>query len=218
MKPPSPAPEMRRKRMRRQPDDARRALLEAVETVLEEGVPFRDISVAVLAERAGMRRSNFYHYFAGIDDAAVAILEGVSGLMVKAGSPWLDLEQGRNPLEPVRQGLVNSARLFRDRGRLLRAFDEASYASAAMRSAWRRKTMEEVISSVRTQLERQRAAGFLRDLDIPETARALVLMNNAVFMERLARWDPHPVEDVVDTLTHIWISTLYQDSVRDPAK
>ena len=51
-----------KRRIRRKPEDAERAILDAAEALLKE-IRFRDLTVDAVAAAANMRRSNFYNYF-----------------------------------------------------------------------------------------------------------------------------------------------------------
>ncbi len=43
--------------------------------MLQEGTPFRSISMAELSKRAGCSRTAFYFHFSGLDDLLAALIE-----------------------------------------------------------------------------------------------------------------------------------------------
>jgi hypothetical protein len=55
--------------------------------------------------------------------------------------------------------------------------------------------------------QRERGATLVAEPE--EIARALLLMNTAVFVERLGKQPPDSPEAVADTLAQIWIGALY---------
>jgi TetR/AcrR family transcriptional regulator, ethionamide resistance regulator len=202
----------RPRRIRRLPDDARREILDAAEGLLSER-PFRDLSVDDLMARTGMTRSSFYHYFRSLDEVAIALMRRVQGEMMEAAAPWLRAGDHDDPAAAVARGIQETARVYARHGLVLAAIHEASFHYEAVQRAWRDGILEDWIRTIAQQLRAQRESGATRVADPEEIARALLLMNTAVFVERLGKRRADPPEAVAETLAEIWIGALYPDAV-----
>src|SRR3954470_21833489 len=177
------------KRIRRAPSDAEREILDAAEAILAER-SFRDLSVDELMARTGMRRSSFYHYFRRLDEVAIGLMRRVQGEMMDAAAPWLQAGEDIDPVEAAQHAIASSAAIFARHGRVLSAIHEASFQYEAVQTAWREGVLEDWIGAIATQLRAQRERG-VTDVEEPEeTARALLLMNTSVFVERLGNRPP----------------------------
>jgi len=205
-------PITRSRRIRRLPDDARREILDSAEAVLTAR-PFRELSVDDLMTGTGMTRSSFYHYFRSLDEVAVALMRRVQGEMMEAVAPWLQPAYDGDPAAAAARGINETAAVFARHGLVLAAIHEASFHYEAVQRVWREGVLEDWIRTIATQLRAQRERGVTRIAHPEEIARALLLMNTAVFVERLGKRPPHPPEAVADTLAEIWIGVLYPDAL-----
>jgi AcrR family transcriptional regulator len=196
------------RRIRRLPDDAKREILDAAEALLSERT-FRELSVDDLMARTGMTRSSFYHYFRSLDEVAIALMHRVQGEMMEAAAPWLQAGYDDDPAVAVKQGIRASAEVFARHGLVLAAIHEASFRYEAVQRAWREGILEDWIHAIAAQLRAQRERGAASVANPEEIARALLLMNTAVFVERLGKQPPDPPEAVAETLAEIWIGALY---------
>jgi AcrR family transcriptional regulator len=209
--PPQPQATKQR-RTRRLRDDAEREILDAAEALLAER-SFGALSVDDLMARTGMTRSSFYHYFGSLDEVAVALMRRVQGEMMEAAAPWLRTDHQLDPAAAAELGIRASADVFVRHGLVISAIHEASFRYETVQREWREGVLEDWIRAIATQLRAQRERGLTRVADPEEVARALLLMNTAVFVERLGKRPPDAPEDVADTLAEIWIGALYPDSL-----
>lgn len=205
--PPSTKP----RRIRRLPDDAKREILDAAEVLLSER-PFRELTVDDLMARTGMTRSTFYHYFRRLDEVAIALMRRVQGEMMEAAAPWLRAAEEGDPAAALASGIRSSAEIFARHGLVLAAIHEASFHYEAVQREWRDGVLEEWIRAIAAQVRMQRERGATRVADPEEIARALLLMNTAVFVERLGKQPADPPEAVAEILATIWIGALYPDA------
>ena len=199
-------------RIRRLPDDAKREILDAAEVLLAER-PFLELSVDDLMARTSMTRSSFYHYFRSLDEVAIALMRRVQGEMMEATAPWLRVDYDGDPAVGLEQGIRASAEVFARHGVVLSAIHEASFRYEAVQREWRDGVLEDWIGAVAAQLRAQRQRGLTRVEDAEEIARALLLMNTAVLVERLGKQPPDQPEAVADTLAEIWIGALFPESL-----
>ena len=204
--------ESKPRRIRRLPDDARREILDAAEALLAEH-PFRELSVDDLMTRTGMTRSSFYHYFRSLDEVAIALMRRVQGEMLEATAPWLRVDYEGDPAVGLEQGIRASAEVFARHGVVLSAIHEASFRYEAVQREWRDGVLEDWIGAVAAQVRAQRDRGLTRVADAEEIARALLLMNTAVLVERLGKQPPDQPDAVADTLAEIWIGALFPESL-----
>ena len=200
------------RRIRRRPSDARREILDAAEVLLAER-PFLELSVDDLMARTSMTRSSFYHYFRSLDEVAIALMRRVQGEMMEATAPWLRVDYDGDPAVGLEQGIRASAEVFARHGVVLSAIHEASFRYEAVQREWRDGVLEDWIGAVAAQLRAQRQRGLTRVEDAEEIARALLLMNTAVLVERLGKQPPDQPDAVADTLAEIWIGALFPESL-----
>ena len=200
------------RRIRRRPHDARREILDAAEVLLAER-PFLELSVDDLMARTSMTRSSFYHYFRSLDEVAIALMRRVQGEMMQATAPWLRVDYDGDPAVGLEQGIRASAEVFARHGLVLSAIHEASFRYEAVEREWRDGVLEDWIGAITAQVRAQRDRGLTRVADAEEIARALLLMNTAVLVERLGKQPPDQPEAVGDTLAEIWIGALFPESL-----
>jgi AcrR family transcriptional regulator len=200
------------RRIRRHPHDARREILDAAEVLLAER-PFLELSVDDLMARTSMTRSAFYYYFRSLDEVAIALMRRVQGEMMQATAPWLRVDYEGDPALGLEQGIRASAEVFARHGLVLSAIHEASFRYEAVQREWRDGVLEDWIGAVAAQVRAQRERGLTRVADAEEIARALLLMNTAVLVERLGKQPPDPPKVVADTLAEIWIGALFPESL-----
>jgi len=202
----------KQRRIRRLPDDAKREILDAAETLLAER-SFSELSVDDLMTGTGMTRSSFYHYFRGLDEVAIALMRRVQGEMLEATAPWLRTDYDGDPAAGATQGIRASAEVFARHGLVLSAIHEASFHYETVQREWREGILEDWIRAIAAQWRAQHDRGLTRVADPEEMARALLLMNNAVFAERLGKQPPDSPERVAETLAEIWVGALYPGSL-----
>ena len=200
------------RRIRRRPHDARREILDAAEVLLAER-PFLELSVDDLMASTSMTRSSFYHYFRSLDEVAIALMRRVQGEMMEATAPWLRVDYDGDPALGLEQGIRASAEVFARHGLVLSAIHEASFRYEAVQREWRDGVLEDWIGAVAAQVRAQRDRGLTRVADAEEIARALLLMNTAVLVERLGKQPPDQPDAVADTLAEIWIGALFPESL-----
>lgn len=201
------------RRIRRSPEAAEREILDAAESLLAER-PYRELSVDELMRRTGMTRPAFYHYFRSLNEVAVGLLHRVQAEMMEAAAPWLaTAAETEDPVRNIERGIRDVAVVFARHGRVLAAIDQAAHHDASVEQAWRSGVLEPWTHAIATQLEANRARG-LTTVENPESvAQALLLMNMAVFVERLGRAPTDAPEEVAQTLARIWIGALYPEGL-----
>lgn len=199
-------------RIRRLPDRAKQEILDAAEDFLVDH-DFRDLAVDEVMARTGMVRSAFYNYFRDRNHLAVALLERVEFEMI-AGARWLEGELSADPVADLADAVRQAADVYAKHGRVLRAIHEASYHDDEVEQAYRYGITENFIRIVERRLRTEKRAGRTSVSNPGEVARALILMNATVLVERLG--DPRAARpaDVARPLIYIWQQTVYPDADR----
>lgn len=197
------------RRIRRSPEAAQLEILDAAEALLSER-SYRELSVDELMQRTGMTRPTFYHYFRRLDEVVVALLGRVQAEMMEAVEPWLSTAaETDDPRRNIEHGILGVARVYARHGRVLAAIDEAAHHHQTVERAWREGVLAPWIAAVASQVRTNRERGLTTVEQPEELARALLLMNMAVFVECLGREPADRPEDVARTLSWIWVGALY---------
>ena len=194
---------------RQRREDVRAKLVEAIGELAAESA-FRDLTVDVIARRAGLSRSAFYFYFRDKHDLLIAAAAEVADdLYVEADCWWHG--QGE-PGALVREALTGVASVYARHGRLLGLAVEVSTYDPDVRAFWR-SLVERFVDATAEHLEGELAAGRVGSLDPRGTAESLVWMAERCFYIYL-RDGERSVEELVDQLSSTWIAALYPSQRR----
>jgi AcrR family transcriptional regulator len=196
------------KRRRRSPQSAEREILDAAEALLRER-PFRDLTVDDVMARTTLSRPSFYVYFRGRHELVVRLVEGIGGELYASAAPWL--EDDGDPREGVRAALEAVTAVYVRHGLALGAIADAAEQDAEVEPIYR-GLVQRFIDANAKRIAEESARGNVAGLDSRETARALVLMSERYLTETLGRLPQEPVEQVVETLSTIWMRVLYGES------
>ena len=182
------------------------SLLEATEALLEEGVPFSELSVERIARRAGISRTAFYFYFSDKRELLVRLTEDVNALILEQANLWWEREG--DPADRVRHALENSLAIHREHALLLRAVAQAATYDESV-AGHHRHLVSRVADVTRRHVERENAAGRTRCADPRATALALTLMTEAAFHQLDEAPGEPGDEGLVEALTAIWVRSIY---------
>jgi TetR/AcrR family transcriptional regulator, ethionamide resistance regulator len=200
-----------RRAVRPSGDDREQAILATAERLLEER-GFAGISVDDLAKGAGLSRPTFYFYFKSKEAVLLSLMEPV---IARADSEFDGAVQ-RLPTDPRRiwrNGINAFFTAFESRRTLARAAMEALATSPELRAMWL-GFMQKWIDQTAALITAERARGAAPET-IPATdlATSLNQMNERTMMAALSAEAPAVDADrVVDTLTHIWVTSIYGES------
>jgi len=192
-------------------DDREQAILATAERLLEER-SFADISVDDLARGAGLSRPTFYFYFKSKEALLLALLEP---MITRADAEYEGAAQ-RLPADPRRvwrAGIKAFFVAFDSHRAVARAGAETVASSAEVRAVWS-GFMQKWIDQTAALISAERARGAAPET-IPaiDLATSLNLMNERTMMAAFSAEQPAVDHDrVVDTLAHIWVSSIYGES------
>jgi AcrR family transcriptional regulator len=191
-------------------DDRELAILTTAEQLLEER-PLADISVDDLAKGAGLSRPTFYFYFPSKDAVLLTLVEQV---IVEADSALESMVA--NPPADVKALWRTGINLFVETFGSHRAVSLAADAARTnkdLRELWSR-FMQKWVGHIATVIESERARGAAPvTLPAHELSAALNLLNEKIMLTSFADDCPSvPHERLVETLVHIWVSSIYGEA------
>ena len=193
-------------------DDREQAILATAERLLEER-SFADISVDDLAKGAGLSRPTFYFYFKSKEAVLLSLLEP----MIARADAEFDGAVQRLPVDPRRvwrNGIKAFFTAFDSHRAVARAGTEALATSSELRAVWS-GFMQKWIDHTAAMITAERARGAAPEtIPAADLATSLNQMNERTMMATLSAEQPAVIEDrVVDTLAHIWVSSIYGEQV-----
>ena len=189
-------------------DDRELAILETATRLLDDR-PMHEISVDDLAKGAGISRPTFYFYFPSKDSVLMTLIERV---IVEADSALAGISE--QPLKDRyafwRTGINIFFAGFGAHKGVSRAGYEARATIPEASELWSR-FMQKWIDNTADIIEVERTRGEAPvSLPARDLATALNLMNERVLIAAFSDDRPAvPEEHVLDTLVHIWITTIY---------
>lgn len=191
-------------------DDRELAILTTAERLLQER-PLADISVDDLAKGAGLSRPTFYFYFPSKDAVLFTLFERVimeadSALESLVASPPAD----RKALWRI--GINVFVETFGTHRAVSLAAD-AARTNKDVGELWSR-FMQKWVDHITTVIEAERARGAAPvTLPARNLSAALNLLNEKVMLSAFAGGRPSvPSEQLLDTLVHIWVSSVYGEA------
>jgi AcrR family transcriptional regulator len=196
-------------RVRRNPEAARAEILVAAMAALQD-VRFSELTVDSLMKRTGMTRSSFYHYFSGLDEIALGMLEEFAADIRRAVEPWLkgELDEPDHRAATLRH-LTAMFEVFDQHARGVAAVAQAAGGSQEVYQQWQRGIVDYFIDLTAEFIRRQRALGLSVAVDPERLARALILMNNAAANDNMTRQNPDRPAVIGAVLGGIWNSAIY---------
>ncbi len=186
-------------------DVRRDALLGAPEELLRER-SLEEVNVAEISQRAGVTRSAFYFYFESKAIAVMALMQDLYDAAADANELLVKAEG--EPAARVRTAITMLFDSVDRSAHTYRALLEARAASPAVREMWDagRAEFAGVISAM---IGTERAAGRATPGPTEDALAAVLLDLNDHALERHALGAGPAREDHIDTLTHLWLRSIY---------
>jgi AcrR family transcriptional regulator len=189
--------------------ELRETILDAMAQLLERG-SFAEMTVADILAAAGVSRGSFYFYFDSKHDVLAELVRRAVAHGHDAAEPWL--AGPPDVTSALRSGISAGARLWQANAPVLRAIVDNWRTDPRLAQLW----LDQMQSFTDAAAERiaadPRASSRLAHLDITAVASSLTWLGERLYY--LAAIDVAPFNDegiLIDTLLHIWISTLYGD-------
>jgi AcrR family transcriptional regulator len=184
-----PATARRRLNARVRREEARERIVAAAEKLLLD-VQYRDLTVDLVMNEAGLSRTVFYRHFDGLPDVLLTLLARIEDEL--AAPMAADPPDGEHWLRDLLAGSVDT---FARYGPFLRALDHAAGQDAEIEAAYCA-----VVDRFTTEI----AAAMGGDERAYELARALNLMNGHYLMDTLGKNPDFDRDLALDTLLTIW--------------
>ncbi|MCW2516193.1 MAG: TetR family transcriptional regulator [Mycobacterium sp.] len=192
-------------------DDREAAILATAERLLEDK-KFADISVDDLAKGAGLSRPTFYFYFPSKDAVLLSLIDP---LIQQADTGFHGAMETlpTDPRRAFREGISTFFTAFGSHSVVARAGTEALATSPDLRAVWS-AFMHKWIDQTSALIESERARGAApTTLPARDLATSLNLMNERTMTATLVAEEGAVAQErIVDTLTHIWLTSIYGES------
>lgn len=202
------APTRGRRSSRPSGDDRESAILHTAERLLADR-PISEISVDDLAKGAGISRPTFYFYFASKNAVLLSLLDRV----VQEIESTIDALRDTFPADPAQGWRLAIGTFFEAFGShrwVGRSAQGALAPGSEFRHVWlalMAKWIDRTAALITAERERGAAPDTVPAHDL---AVSLNLMNERAMLAALASEQVSvPDERVVDTLTHIWLTSIY---------
>jgi AcrR family transcriptional regulator len=179
------------------------AILDAAERQLSEGGPER-MTVETIATAAGITRGALYFYFGSKNDVLAALVERTAASVV-AEVERAEGSASENPREALRDALAQTARLWGERGAVMRAAVELAPSVPEIEAGWQ-AAVSATADVTRGALVRAGVPDDAGPTGASAVSAALVAMTERYFYGASKRGSS--LEDAAQTLTHVWLATL----------
>jgi AcrR family transcriptional regulator len=202
-------------RLRRRPEEAEREILDAAESLLREA-GFAALTPAGVMARTGLSRSSFYVYFRDVPGLLGRLMERIEGEVFAVTQAWFAGDG--DPADAVRRSCEGVAAVYQRHGPVLRAISEAAASDPTVEHSFKYGVIEHFVTAVEERIDVEVTRGRIRHPVPRDVARPLVLMTERYLTDSLGRPPGDgeregsgalPLQTVVDTLTFIWVRTLY---------
>ncbi|HEY7051455.1 MAG TPA: TetR/AcrR family transcriptional regulator [Mycobacterium sp.] len=201
-------PSRSRRSSRPSGDDREAAILHTAERLLEER-QMPAISVDDLARGAGISRPTFYFYFSSKNAVFLTLLERVVG-EADAALDGLAEKLPADPAKGWRIGISAFYEAFSAHRAVARSGRSALVLDDEVRELWS-ALMQKCVENTAALIKSERKRGAAPDtIPAEDLATFLNLMNERAMQAAFNDERPSvPDERVVDTLTHIWLTSIY---------
>ncbi len=189
----------------RKSERTRKAILDAALEFLWSH-PFRDLTVGGLMSSVGASRPTFYQYFTDLHELMETLLKDVGGEILAVSMPWL--EGDGDPVPLLMENLSGLVKVTYQRGPILRAVAEAAASDARLEQDWN-DFVQGFDTIVAAKIEQQQAAGLIAEFPALPVAMALNRLDAALVIDQFGRRPRGKPKAVEESLTRVWVSTLY---------
>lgn len=189
-------------------DERERSILDTAERLLDEK-SFAEITIDDLARGAGLSRPTFYFYFASKQAVLLALLDEVAHEAARRSSHVFD-DLAQDPARSWRSAIEAFADTFAAHRGVSVAAAAARATEPELAAQWTTLT-KGWIAATAAAIQSERDRGASSAGPSPENlATALNLLNERMIVASLSDPAlPGAAEATVETLLHIWLSSIY---------
>ncbi|ENX37602.1 TetR/AcrR family transcriptional regulator [Acinetobacter courvalinii] len=196
-----------KRRPKHDPKESEREILNAAEKFLSQR-PFRELNVDEVMRLTGLKRPAFYVHFRDKHDLALRVVQDIGKELFTLANRWL---KGNNFPDDSLQALEGIVKVYQKHGIVLRALSDAAVNDERVEQIYRALIQDFITATARHIREEQEIGRISLDIDVDETARALVWLEERYLSEALGRSPQADPKTVVKVLYNIWLSTLYSN-------
>lgn len=168
---------------------------------------FRDLTIGELMGDTPLSRPAFYQYFKDLHELIESLLSEVEAVMHQTADPWITGEG--EPIAALRKSLKGVVQTCVDHGPIFRAISEAAPLDQRLEQAWS-VFMGRWDDQVEARIKSQQQEGLIsKSLNARRIANALNSLDATLLIEEFGRRPQGDPKAVLETLHHIWVSTLY---------
>ena len=154
------------------------AILDATEVLLEEQ-PFSELNVEDVMAAAGLGRTAFYRYFHDLESVVVRLMGTLVEELDEVSTDWIASDDAAGQL---RDSIRRFASVYRDHGRLMKAFEDAAGSNLNLSELWG-ETISSLIGPVEAHVQALIVEGKV-EVDHPiETIRALAVLTDSYLLD-----------------------------------
>eukprot|EP00439_Symbiodinium_sp_Y106_P088406 s1_g942.t1 len=187
---------------------AREEIIDATVAALSD-TEFGGLTVDVIMRRTDMTRSSFYHYFKSVDELALEFLDRFEEAIRQPVDAWLEGNGSDDYLNDTHRHLTDMFIAMDAHRTAMEAMERASNNNAQVYSEWRERVIEYFIEKTARFIRQQIMLGRSTVSDPDRTARALILMNNALANDNMLRAQPDDASAIGKTSADIWNAAIY---------
>jgi AcrR family transcriptional regulator len=168
---------------------------------------FRDLTVAQLMGDTPLSRPAFYQYFRDLHDLIEKLLSEVAAVMHQIANPWINGEG--EPVASLKVSLMGVVQTCVDHGPVFRAISEAAPLDERLEQTWS-SFMGVWDDQVEARIKAQQHDGLIsKSLDARRIANALNSLDATLLVAEFGRRPQGDPKAVLETIHHVWVSTLY---------
>lgn len=160
-------------------------------------------------QRTGMTRSTFYHYFSGVDELAIGLLEELEHDIRASVDTWLRGDGGDDPRAATVRHLTEMFEVMEKHRVPVRALGEAAGGHPLFYRRWQTRVVDHFVELTTGFIRRQIARGRSRADDPERLARSLILMNDAVAHDVMLRDADGDLADTAAVVAGVWNAAIF---------
>jgi AcrR family transcriptional regulator len=200
---PSRAPERR--------DAVEQRVMDAVEALLDGGQAFTELSVATIADAAGIARSTFYVHFADKAQLLIRLAESAMADITAEGERWLQTDHAGG-IDQITPSMARIIAAYRRHERLFEAVLAATGYDPTVAAFWR-SHIEQTVAAGAERLRRAQLDGHVRDdVEIEPLARTVAWSIERTVSMHVAQRPPDDDAAMATTLARALWLMLYGDA------
>jgi AcrR family transcriptional regulator len=168
---------------------------------------FRDLTIGELMAETPLSRPAFYQYFKDLHQLIESLLSEVEAVMHQTANPWINGEG--EPIAALLESQKGVVQTCVDHGPIFRAVAEAAPLDERLERTWSVFTgaWDDLVEA---RIKAQQRDGLIsKSLHARRIASALNSLDTALLIAEFGRRPQGDPKAVLETLHHIWVSTLY---------